>query len=206
MSTLLYLVRHGETMWNREGRYQGHRDVPLSEAGREQARRLAERLRGVRFDRAYSSDLVRCMETARILLAARDLEATPDPRLREMSYGRWEGLTLEEVSRRHPEEAAAYRRDGVGTRIAEGESLQDVAARVKQFSDELLKDSGLRVLVVTHGGALKALLFVLLGVDLRHRGRFVIDNASLTVVRAGGSGRPRALRVNDVAHLDMPLP
>ncbi|MBE3589399.1 MAG: alpha-ribazole phosphatase [Firmicutes bacterium] len=206
MSTLFYLVRHGETASNREGRYQGRLDVPLNEEGREQARRLATRLAGVAFDAAYASDLSRAVETARILLEGRDVELRLDPRLREMSYGRWEGLTAEEVQERFPEEWEAYRRDAVATRIAGGESLEDVRRRVAAFAEDVLADAPRRVLVVSHGAALKTLLFALVGLDLRLRGRFVLDNASLTILRAGGSSKPRVLRVNDVEHLGRPLP
>ncbi|MBX5476940.1 MAG: alpha-ribazole phosphatase [Clostridia bacterium] len=204
--TLLYLVRHGETQSNREGRYQGSLDIPLNEEGREQARRLARRLAGVAFDAAYASDLKRAVETARILLDGRDIELRLDARLREMSYGRWEGLTVEEIQQRYPEEWEAYRRDGVQTRVTGGESLEDVRRRVAAFADEVLQQAYRRVLVVSHGAALKTLLFTLAGLDLRLRGRFVLDNTSLTIVRAGGQAKPRVLRVNDVEHLGRPLP
>lgn len=210
MSVVIYLVRHGETVWNREGRYQGHLDVPLEPVGREQVERLARRLAAVAFDRIVSSDLSRCLDTARAVRARQLRPPAPppvevDPRLREMAYGRWEGLTLADVRARFPEEAEAYRRDAVSTRIEGGESFADVMERTKTFTDELIRESG-RVLVVTHGGTLKALLFNLLGLDPHLRGRIVIDNCSLTVVRAGEGARPRLLRMNDVAHLDLPLP
>lgn len=214
MAAVIYLVRHAETVWNREGRYQGNLDVPLAPVGRAQAERLGERLAAVSFACVLSSDLSRCLETARAIVerqpgtagAVAPLEVEVDRRLREMAYGRWEGLTLAEVRARFPEELEAYRRDSVGTAVYGGESFADVMARTKKFIDEQIEGRTGRILVVTHGGTLKALLFNLLGLDPRLRGRFVIDNGSLTVVRLGEGTRPRLLRLNDVAHLGAPLP
>ena len=94
MTTLL-LVRHGETDWNRDGRWQGQSDTPLNELGRRQARELAEQLDGV--DVVYSSDLARARETAEILAERAGVEVRLDPRLRERGFGAWEGLTLAEI-------------------------------------------------------------------------------------------------------------
>lgn len=210
MATFLYLVRHGETAWNREGRYQGHMDVPLAPEGLREAERLAQRLSSVAFDAIFSSDLSRCLATAEAIAAlqkdARRDGVAVDRRLREMAYGRWEGLTLAEVRGRYPDELAAYQRDAVGTRLEGGESFADVMARVRKFIDERIELRSGRLLVVTHGGTLKAVLFHLLGLDPRLRGRFVVENGSLTVLRLGEGIRPRLLRLNDVAHLDRPLP
>ncbi|MBX6350474.1 MAG: alpha-ribazole phosphatase [Clostridia bacterium] len=210
MATFLYLVRHGETAWNREGRYQGHMDVPLAPEGLREAERLAQRLSSVPFDAIFSSDLSRCLATAEAIAAlqkdARRDGVAVDRRLREMAYGRWEGLTLAEVRERYPDELAAYQRDAVGTRLEGGESFADVMARVRKFIGERIELRSGRLLVVTHGGTLKAVLFHLLGLDPRLRGRFVVENGSLTVLRLGEGVRPRLLRLNDVAHLDRPLP
>lgn len=210
MATFLYLVRHGETAWNREGRYQGHMDVPLAPEGLREAERLAQRLSSVAFDAIFSSDLSRCLATAEAIAAlqkdARRDGVAVDRRLREMAYGRWEGLTLAEVRERYPDELAAYQRDAVGTRLEGGESFADVMARVRKFIGERIELRSGRLLVVTHGGTLKAVLFHLLGLDPRLRGRFVVENGSLTVLRLGEGVRPRLLRLNDVAHLDRPLP
>jgi len=91
--TELLLVRHGETDWNAAGRLQGHTDRPLSDYGREQARRLAEELVGEEFDAIYASDLARARETAEIVGAQLDLPVVLDPDLREKNWGTWEGLT-----------------------------------------------------------------------------------------------------------------
>src|SRR5690349_15996562 len=101
MTTLL-LARHGETDWNREGRWQGWADPPLNELGRRQATRLAEQLRTIPFDAVYSSDLRRAHETAEILAAPHAVPIVVDPALREIDIGSWSGLTRAEIAARFP--------------------------------------------------------------------------------------------------------
>ena len=97
--TELIVVRHGETDWNRDGRYQGHADPPLNDAGREQARELARALADQPLDVAYTSDLRRAAETARIIVDGREVKLVEDPGLREIDVGSWSGLTRAEIGR-----------------------------------------------------------------------------------------------------------
>src|SRR5215211_8136133 len=100
--TAILLARHGETDWNREGRFQGWADPPLNDAGRAQAQALAERLREMPFDAVYASDLRRAFETAEIVAASHGVPVTPDPGLREVDIGSWSGLTRAEIEERFP--------------------------------------------------------------------------------------------------------
>src|SRR6266568_1977988 len=118
MTTLL-LARHGETDWNREGRWQGWADPPLNDAGRTQARQLADQLRSTPFDAVYSSDLRRAHETAEIVAAPHDVAVVVDRDLREIDIGSWSGLTRPEIESRFPD----------GTR-PDGETREQHAARV----------------------------------------------------------------------------
>src|SRR5947208_8271356 len=118
MTTLL-LARHGETDWNREGRWQGWADPPLNEAGRSQAHELAEQLRHVSFDAVYSSDLRRAHETAEIVAAPHGVPVVPDEGLREIDIGPWSGLTRAVIEERYP----SGERPG-------GETREEHAARV----------------------------------------------------------------------------
>lgn len=150
-SVRLFLVRHGETDWNAAGRLQGHADRPLSERGREQAARAAERFAGIPFAAAVSSDLARARETASILGSSLGLEARPDPRLREIHFGKWEGLTLAEVRARSAGGRFVFDLDPLDARAPGGESARDVAARVFAAADDLARAApGERVMLVAH--------------------------------------------------------
>ncbi len=146
MTTLL-LVRHGETDWNRERRWQGWADPPLNETGREQARALAEELRGAPFDAVYASDLRRAAETAEVLAGPHDVPVVLDAGLREIDVGSWSGLTHAEIAERFPD----------GER-PDGESREQHVERVLAAVERIARaHPGERVLVVTHGGTLRAL-------------------------------------------------
>ena len=152
MTTLL-LARHGETDWNREFRIQGSSDVELNELGRQQARFLAQELTDVDLDAIYSSDLSRAQATAAAVAATHGLEVKLDARLRERSFGSFEGLTREDISAL-PE----------GSRH-DGESEDDVRRRVLAAVEEIAANHpGEQVLIVSHGAALNSLWHHALGV------------------------------------------
>lgn len=197
----LFLVRHGETVWNAEHRFQGHSDVPLSERGRAQAAALASALARIPFGHAYSSDLQRALETAQTILAERNPALVTDARLREFDFGAWEGLTWPEIiarwpefDRRLPTQARQY--EPVG-----GERFDHVVARLRAFLDDLRATviTG-HVLVVTHAGALHALMEVLAPKGFDPLG-MVFSTASITRVAMEGR-RARIITLNDVSHFD----
>jgi len=145
--TTILLARHGETDWNRTGRFQGHADPPLNDAGRAQARELADRLRDTPFDAVYTSDLRRAHETAEIVAASHGVPVVADPGLREVDIGSWSGLTRAEVEQRFPD---AEHHDG--------ESRADHLARVLATVERIARaHPDARILIVSHGGSLRAL-------------------------------------------------
>lgn len=153
----IYLVRHGQTTWNREGRFQGQRDAPLTDLGIEQARSVGRRLRRELGDLAetpmISSPLGRCRHTVRLICEAAgwgDAETIYDDRLMEVHFGRWEGLTGDEIEQRDAEEWAARVDDTWYHRIPEGESYEDVARRVAEWMAE--RPPSLPTVAVCHGG------------------------------------------------------
>ncbi len=150
--TSIVLVRHGETDWNRDRRVQGHADEPLNEEGRAQARALAGTLADEGFDAVYASDLSRAHETAQIVASLCDLaEVMTLPALRERHFGSWEGLTDVEILQRFPEARDAHRGDGEGA--------EEMAGRVIDALRRIARSHpGGRVLVVSHGGPLRAVL------------------------------------------------
>ena len=146
MTTIL-LARHGETDWNREGRWQGWADPPLNETGRAQARTLATQLRETEFDAVYSSDLRRAYETAEIVAEPHGSAVIADAGLREIDVGSWSGLTHAELEVQFPN----------GDR-PDGETREEHAARVLAAVERIARaHPGERILLVTHGGTMRAL-------------------------------------------------
>jgi probable phosphoglycerate mutase len=159
---ILYLARHGETSWNREGRWQGHTDIELNEVGHGQARALGELLRGRDIERIHSSDLARARQTAEAAAAILGVtELVIDAALRERSFGIFEGLTRRECEERHPELWTSYRADP--RRVPPGAESQEVladrmhAAVTRALAPRHDADDA-PVLVVSHGGSIRALL------------------------------------------------
>jgi broad specificity phosphatase PhoE len=155
--TTLFVARHGQTDWNLEHRWQGHADPPLNETGRKQAAELGEALVDTSVETVFSSDLRRAAETAEIAGARLGIPVELDTRLREVDVGEWSGLTSDEVEERYPE---GYRRRRAGlTGWVEGEELAAMGARVVAALLEIAdRDPDGRVLVVTHGGPIRATL------------------------------------------------
>lgn len=154
-STRILLARHGETDWNRIGRWQGHADPPLNETGRRQAAELAEQLRGDAVSAVYSSDLRRASETARVVAERLGLSVAEDPALREIDVGSWSGLTRAEVEARFPEGFARWRAGEIGH---DGETREQLTERVVAAVERIARaHEGATVLAVTHGGAIRAL-------------------------------------------------
>ena len=197
----IVFVRHGETGWNAQRRFQGHSDVPLSERGREQARAVAAALRDVVFSHVFASDLARALETARTIVAGRELVVTTDPRLREFDLGEWEGLNWEQIVQRWPQ--FEHR---VFTQVREyeppgGERFAGVVERVHPFIDELRATAGVeRALVVTHAGVLHAIMDAVApaGYDPRTT---LFSTAGITRLTMDDAGS-RIISLNDVDHLD----
>jgi probable phosphoglycerate mutase len=153
--TQLLLVRHGETDWNRDRRFQGHADQPLNDAGREQARALADELAGEQIDFIYTSDLVRARETANIVAARLGAEVVVRSELREIDVGDWEGLTWPEIEERHPEGARSWHEQGQGW--ASGETYDELGERIIAALRRIAADHpDQSVLVVGHGGTVRA--------------------------------------------------
>jgi broad specificity phosphatase PhoE len=187
--TTLLLVRHGETDWNRDRRWQGHTDTHLNDEGRAQARRVAHELHGV--DALYSSDLARARETAEIIAKAIDVPVRLDARLRERSFGAWEGLTNAEIEARFADAHARWLA-GEGAGAGDAEPFRDFADRVHGFlRDALSRHPDDTVLVVAHGGSLRVIHAVLSGLDYvrDHRSIPAVENCAVARY-AAGDGKP----------------
>jgi broad specificity phosphatase PhoE len=203
----LWLVRHAESTGNRDGILQGQDERPLSERGRKQAQRLGGRLLGIPFVAAYASDLERARDTAAIALADR-LAVRCEPGLREMDAGSWTGLTAIEIRDRHPQDWAAWERDrDPDLRRGGGESYRMAQARMAEALTAVVRRHPQGpVLVVTHGGVLRAWVCGMLGLDLRQCWRLQFDNTGVTRIRPEQPVGPglvgRVVCINDLGHLE----
>ena len=196
--TEVWLIRHGETAWNVEKRFQGHLDVPLSPAGVGQAFRLAQRLSrsGLSFSALFSSDLRRAKETAEPLSALLGLPLQTTPLLREIDVGSLAGLTRQEAEAHHPEFFRRASADPWHTPRPGGESMAGLARRLQSFLEGL---SPGRHLVVTHGGVIRAALKLALDLEGDTWRRFHIPNTSITRILLP---QGEVLTVSDAAHLE----
>jgi broad specificity phosphatase PhoE len=198
----LYVVRHGSTVLSAEDRFAGSVDVELSDEGRRQAAALAERLAGEKIRAIYTSPLSRTVATARIV--GRDCGVQPVCRdgLREISHGRWEGLTRREVESGFAEEYAAWEADPFTFAPSGGESGVAVLARsLPAVRDILTSHAGERVLMVSHKATIRLLLSSLLGFDPRgYRDRLDQAPACLNILDFKDLVRARLMLFNDTSH------
>lgn len=153
--TKILLARHGETDWNRVGRWQGQADPPLNDAGRSQSAELAERLAGDGIAAIYSSDLRRASQTAHVVADRLGLAVVEDAGLREIDVGSWSGLTRAEVEQRFPEGYARWLAGEIGH---DGETREQLTARVVSAVERIAAEHPAEtILMVTHGGAIRAI-------------------------------------------------
>ena len=193
MTTLL-LARHGETDWNRDHRFQGHADPPLNDDGRRQAREFAEQIAGERIVAIYSSPLRRALETAEIVGERLGLGVVRIDALREIDVGEWQGLTRSQVEERYPDAFARW--IGFGQGWEGGETYEEMGKRVRGALRELAaRHPGEVVLVVTHGGPVRAAIAAAEGIsheEARRRGagapilncgvrRLVVEDGALRI-------------------------
>lgn len=198
-SLRLFLARHGEVLSNRELRYVGSRDEPLADSGLQQAEGLAAALAPLPLSAVYASPLLRARETGRRIAEAREVPLLLEPRLREQSFGEWEGLTRAEVLERDRERLLSWEAD-LGTAPPGGDSLQSVQERALSLVDELSREhAGEWIALVSHVGPIKALLCAALGAPLATARRMFLDPATLSVVDWGE--RPVVRLFNAQAHL-----
>jgi alpha-ribazole phosphatase/probable phosphoglycerate mutase len=197
VATTIWLVRHGQTQSNADGLFQGQLDVPLNDVGRRQARTVAGVLRDTIFDGVYSSDLSRCVQTAELIVGPSGTPVVQDSALRELHYGILQGTSIHEA-------ASSLTAHGLGENWKSGEftrrglaapggeSILQMRRRLNRFLVSLdaahPPSQGQRVLLILHGGTLRVLLTILLGLPASARYSFVFDNCSISRVVRGAAG------------------
>ncbi len=202
----LYLVRHGITQMNEDGKLQGQSDLPLNRVGKRQAQALAARLERIPLERVVASDLQRAMQTAQII-AARQTAARhhppieAEPCLRELHFGDWEGLSYQTLQEQFPQELAKWQADPYGFAPPGGESLGGLAQRMADFYQKLaFYGDQANLLVVAHGGSLQVLLCLALKLPAQNYWQFHLEPASLSQIGLYPQGAILNL-LNDTSHL-----
>jgi broad specificity phosphatase PhoE len=201
MPTRITLIRHGQSLWNANSRWQGQAVVPLSDEGRRQALVLAEHLRPLAAEIAAitSSDLLRARDTAALIASRLDKPLSLDARLREIDVGQWQGLTGEEVEAWDAERLAAVRADPYNVPRPDGESYSQVADRaLRALGDLVSQYPGQHVLAVTHGGAIRSVLGRLRMADRAPR---FFGNTSLTSLLHNETGNGSAVWTLDTCNV-----
>ena len=204
MGCRMLLIRHGETVWNKDAKLQGQTDIPLSEKGIQQAIALSKRLAGWKIEAVYASSLSRAIKTAGIIAEPhlRQVQILPD--LQELNFGDWEGLTFKEIQQNYSDLSKTWWSNPLETRIPGGETLDEMAKRSNQaIKDIILKHSDQTVAVVAHGGTIRSIVGTVLGIDLNQYWKLRQDNASLSIVHFYGWDKGILELYNDCSHLEM---
>ena len=204
--TTILAIRHGETKWNAEERFQGHGDSPLTETGRNQAEALGLRMKAFKFNSLISSDLGRAQETAAIIAHYTGHTVETDSRIRERNYGVLEGLAVPEIRAKHSEILVKLDENDPDYIIPMGENHRQHYQRNASFIDDLLlQRAGTNIALVIHGGVLDSIFRYVAGLSLDRPRCFTTNNASLSLITHGtfyGTTRWVIETWNDIGHLN----
>lgn len=186
--TTLVLIRHGQTVWNVEGRWQGQADPPLDERGREQAYRVAKFHHRFGFAALYSSDLRRAMETAQIIGQEMGLAVVAEPRLREINLGKWQGMLSADLQAQYPDEFRRWHEEPLSAQPPDGETIFALSARVLQAINEIIaRYPKRRVGVVSHELPIAIALCRSAGLELDHLRSMIPQNGEWNEVMLEGT-------------------
>ena len=202
MGVKIFLIRHGQTRWNVEGRYQGDHDIELNSTGIRQAKLAARYLSRVNFSNIYSSPLKRTMETARIINGRRALEVKVKQGLREISFGKWEGMKFNQINTTYHSDYQKWLKDPYNNRPTGGESFKELTDRTTVVIDEILGENqdGSSIAVVAHGGVILSLLVHWLQIPL-DRWKSIIQRQGAINIAVIDKGFPYISAINYTGHL-----
>lgn len=199
--TILWLARHGETIWTVDDRFNGWSDIALTERGKSQARGLGIYLQKRPLAKIYSSPLKRCLQTAKLVGSSHGLEPAVAPEIKELNYGVWDGMARPDIITNYPEAWKAWVQDPAAKAAPEGESGYDVLARIIPFIKNLIiKHSGQEFLVVAHKAVNRLFLCDVLGIPPRdYRNRIGQSACALNCIH-WIADQPRVIVMNSTAH------
>lgn len=198
----IYLIRHGETEWNREGRSQGcSNDIPLSEVGLKQAEAIGKRLKSESIDLFFSSSLTRAFQTASEIARHHNKEVLIQKEFVEISFGEWEGLRFDEIKEKYIDIYKVWRDTPHIAKVPGAESLLEIRERSMNKLMEILKSNSSRnILIVSHGITIKVLIASIMGIDLANLHKIRQDNTALNIFEYKDNNFHTCL-INDTCHL-----
>lgn len=204
MKTTVLLIRHGETEWNKMGKFQGGTDIPLADDGIRQAKLLRDRING-EFDYIYTSPLSRALETARIVASKSKSRVIIAPEIREINFGEWEGLTIKGIAEKYPEVFEDWKTSKIeGSFIGGDLSIHNASSRsTKCIMDIVNKHKGKRIVIIAHGGIIKAGLIGIFGWDMTMYHKMALGNTCINTVIFNDDLKPVLVCLNDTNHLDI---
>jgi alpha-ribazole phosphatase len=179
------LIRHGETDFNRKQKFMGRSDVPLNETGKKQASNIKLLIQKENISKIYSSDLLRCRETAEIIEPDKIISYHKE--LREMNFGIFEGLTYDDIKKDHQIEIHKWKNDSINYRIPGGESLSDMSDRVLNFFQKLVNEYKEKTIIISHSGSIRIILAHYIVGNLEDSWKFFIDNSTITRIGFDGN-------------------
>lgn len=201
MMTSIYLVRHGQTAWNKEEIFRGRTDIPLDETGRRQAVLAGEYFKGMEIDGIYSSPLSRAWETAEKVAQLHHLKVQPLKGILDMSFGKWEGQSHQDIQKNDKETYRRWREEPHLVRLPGGESLDDVRARATASMEEVVRShSGKTVVLVSHRVVNKVLICGILGLDNSHFWQIAQDTTAINLIQYQ-NGKYILSLMNETCHL-----
>ena len=201
MANTFYIVRHGQTNWNILGKTQGHGNSDLTEKGENQALELAKAIKEYSIDFIYSSDLGRAVQTAEIIGKTIGVDVEETPALREMGFGDWEGLLIEEIKKDHAKTYETWRNHPHLADIPNGETLHIIKDRVDSFIKDLNeKYDNKHILLVSHSVTVRVMLLSFLNSGMENIYRIKQDNTALNIVECRNYG-PVVIKMNDTSHM-----
>ena len=201
MANTFYIVRHGQTNWNILGKTQGHGNSDLTPKGENQALELSNAIKEYPIDYIYSSDLGRAVQTAEIIGSTIGVDVIQTPSLREMGFGDWEGLLIEEIKKDHAKTYETWRNQPHLVNIPNGETLHIIKDRVDAFIKELNeKYDNKHILLVSHSVTVRVMLLSFLNSGVENIYRIKQDNTALNVVECRDYG-PVVIKMNDTSHM-----
>ena len=201
MANTFYIVRHGQTNWNILGKTQGHGNSDLTKKGEEQAFELAKAIKEYPIDYIYSSDLGRAVQTAEIIGSQIGIDTYKTKSLREMGFGDWEGLLIDEIKKHHEKTYETWRNTPHLVNIPNGETLDIIKDRVDKFINELNeKYDNKHILLVSHSVTVRVMLLSFLISSMENIYRIKQDNTALNIVEYRDYG-PVIIKMNDTSHI-----